>query len=1278
MNAIQRTREAVIATTGEAGLHSRPCRNVLALSCAGVLALSLALASPRPSDAQHEATESNTAASASDLGLLADPGDDLAITYEHVDTWQDVPWQLTPGRFGSVDDVSSDWAGNAYVLDAHHQAVHVIDPSGVPASVIDLKIVDEAFPTPKRLRAWSLDVAPDGTLYILSHTGRPFEARIDILTPGGTPSGVEHVIIEESLRTVTLYLIDLAIVPDGSIVVTARPNTRKDQGAILVHNRVTGVTDFHQPPELARPIAVDVDTDGVVHILQERCYIPIYNTPVPRTPRPTATPRPSLKVGDRPVRAPNKPADTVADTLEDPGADPMAASSITADDLVSGGLLILEPDMSFRSLDPTVTGEQDLATLRGEIALARSSRLKMYPGLPSWDWKGHTTWSDAPSAADIGAAGSADIMLSFCRLTGLNRMADSTDPASDTMRIGERDRSKLPAPYHPIRLAADDDVVVLEGEVEKYGSSNIVLPINFTSDWDDRIGNSVQRWTLDGDSVARYPQCPIRDDMPARDVARVGEVLYTIRRHELELQSAGGEWINSVTIASSATGEVPELVSVAADGVHVAVLDIGQNAVHIFTADGTLLYSWSIDESAPNTLPVDIAMRGDRIYLADIGRDRIVVRGLYGASIGEFPTYDGPWRLATAPIGTAGEADPADPTDPEALDLAPGDDLFVMGRGGWGLRYSPTGILRAAWPFPERSDVTRDDTDIAVAKDGRVYVSYRKLEVLTAAANPPTAITDAGIDVFSPLKADPKRDPDPPELGACLVSRTKTASPSEIILGQEVDVTLRVDGECPGRFEKAQIIMLFDTSWSMSWNDAWNRAKRVMLPLLAELDPDQIELGLVTFDDGGALEVPLTSDIGKVRARIATTDELELAGDTRMGAGIELARLELGGERRDPEARQIIWLVTDGVFKDDPVPAAEAARLDGMDIHAFVFDTREFKETHKSVLGEVTGDTDKVYMRPTLEERRALARDAASYIPVDGLMSSLTVDDVIPDNMRYVEDSGVPPATMTDRTLRWTFIDVTAKDGAEMTYKLKPLQLGRWPTNVEATGDFFDALGHDGRVVFPIPEVVVSQPLYLPILSMEGCIRPREPVELMILLDRSSSMAETVGSGAGAPSKLEAATEGARLFIERLNPDVDRVALIGFHAEPGPIVGLTANHGKVVTALESLTTGYGTRIDHALAGANLLRRSARAGSRTVVLLITDGKQIGPGAPVLYQADLLRSADVDVYAIGIGDEVDRENLYAITGGTEHVRLGAGEAVLDELHGWIVGKTACTKP
>ena len=56
-------------------------------------------------------------------------------SYEHVDTWDDVDWELKPGNIALPYDISTTPDGTIYVTDAGNRGIHVFEPTGSPRSV---------------------------------------------------------------------------------------------------------------------------------------------------------------------------------------------------------------------------------------------------------------------------------------------------------------------------------------------------------------------------------------------------------------------------------------------------------------------------------------------------------------------------------------------------------------------------------------------------------------------------------------------------------------------------------------------------------------------------------------------------------------------------------------------------------------------------------------------------------------------------------------------------------------------------------------------------------------------------------------------------------------------------------------------------------------------------------------------------------------------------------------------------------------------------------------
>jgi hypothetical protein len=176
--------------------------------------------------------------------------------------------------------------------------------------------------------------------------------------------------------------------------------------------------------------------------------------------------------------------------------------------------------------------------------------------------------------------------------------------------------------------------------------------------------------------------------------------------------------------------------------------------------------------------------------------------------------------------------------------------------------------------------------------------------------------------------------------------------------------------------------------------------------------------------------------------------------------------------------------------------------------------------------------------------------------------------------------------------------------------------------------------------------------------SCGGQLFSSTPTEanVLIVLDRSGSMMESIGSGR---SKWAVATEAVRRVTSQnaMNPRL-RFGLQLFSnnvsvCNPGMIdVSVGAGNVTLISnALPTLANGRNTPIGAALnvaANSNELTDPTRA---NFVLLLTDGMENCSGAPVA-EVEGLFNRGVRTYSVGFGDAVDGTRLtqMAIKGGT----------------------------
>jgi Mg-chelatase subunit ChlD len=901
------------------------------------------------------------------------------------------------------------------------------------------------------------------------------------------------------------------------------------------------------------------------------------------------------------------------------------------------GVVIFEPSHRYVETVPFDFG-LDVAVGPGAVFVARYGQVyplrQSQPLTPPQGqrWTGSISLDVPPDGRVLGS-------LSHCYFQGvLIYDAPVRWPAHPRL-TGALDNPELEGPVYPLRVAAGAGAALLQGRYEltemrpdpKY-ATRPVLP------------QSVQRWSSQGELAYQLGLCTrTRETAWARDVALDGGDVYTIDSECLERRPDDRfpAW-QACPQGLWGAGVSSHLAAVDALGGRVAVLDAGAGGVILFDPSGAPTAQWAVGGSGPVSLPVDLALGDGRVFLADEGRSLVQVRALDGQLQAEWPTPDRPVAVAVGPAG----------------------EVFVLGRGGWAFRLAGDGRLTAAWSMPDPELPARD---IAVLDDGRVLVPYARFEPAYGSWE---TILAAGVWVFAPGRGPAA---DLPTAAGCTAAPDKRAAPSRIALGGEVNVTLSVQGRCPDRMDPMRLAIVFDTSRSMDWGYALAAAKQAVLALLGHLDPRLTEVTLVTFADSAALAEPPTRDLLRV-GRVVSA--LQADGDTQMAGGMELARQLLAAPGRDPAARPVLLLVTDANPKDATEDALLAARGDGIELDAFIFQAGQ--RADPLFLNLFNGSGGQALFDPQEEQVRRFAAELVRAVPMTELFEEIRILDDVPANMRYVAGSAQPPAQLDAATgrLSWTLTDVAAADGVGLSYRLLPLECGLWPTNVRAVADYRDALGQAGHLDFPVPFVQVercAERVYLPFLAKQSCFRADRPVDVVLVLDTSQSMAEAAPAGG---TKLDAARAAARQFLSVLRLPQDRAAVVSFDAGGRRAAGLTGDRAALAAALAGLTTSPGTRIDLGLAEARaVLAAARRAEARPVVVLLSDGLQSGPAEPVLAEAAAIKSSGATVYTVGLGADIDRALLATVATSPDRLYVSPTATQLAAIYDEISERLAC---
>ncbi len=134
---------------------------------------------------------------------------------------------------------------------------------------------------------------------------------------------------------------------------------------------------------------------------------------------------------------------------------------------------------------------------------------------------------------------------------------------------------------------------------------------------------------------------------------------------------------------------------------------------------------------------------------------------------------------------------------------------------------------------------------------------------------------------------------------------------------------------------------------------------------------------------------------------------------------------------------------------------------------------------------------------------------------------------------------------------------------------------------------------------------------------------------IVVLMDTSYSMEATDVD----PSRLEAAQAKAEDFVDGVDDGIE-VALISFNGRVSRDVGLTTNHGRVVTGIQGLELGESTAVGEGLRAAiDELAGSDEAFPGAVVLLSDGETTLGIDSAIA--ADEAAEAGVPVFTIAFG-------------------------------------------
>lgn len=319
------------------------------------------------------------------------------------------------------------------------------------------------------------------------------------------------------------------------------------------------------------------------------------------------------------------------------------------------------------------------------------------------------------------------------------------------------------------------------------------------------------------------------------------------------------------------------------------------------------------------------------------------------------------------------------------------------------------------------------------------------------------------------------------------VSASTSINPTEILTGEETEVTLNIKGTPPVNIVKPNdVILVIDKSGSMG-TEKMDAAKKSAKGFIDLMDLKQHRVGIADYSDVLS-SYELTDNANEVKAYI---DTLKSGGGTNTGDAIQLATELLVDHR--PEAQPVIVLLTDG----------EATGV-GDGLNAFDYTLKKANEAKDAgivfyTIALLNADANPETSAPNILLKNmattahhhhfvlgsvGLAEIYEAIVKEIGLASAydVVVTEVVNSAFEIVPgsyDNNIPKPVVDGNTLTWNFLELK-NDSLQFTFKIRH-KLEKGPGTFPVTTSasiitYKDYAGAAKQYKIPSANVIVKNP----------------------------------------------------------------------------------------------------------------------------------------------------------------------------------------------------------
>lgn len=179
-----------------------------------------------------------------------------------------------------------------------------------------------------------------------------------------------------------------------------------------------------------------------------------------------------------------------------------------------------------------------------------------------------------------------------------------------------------------------------------------------------------------------------------------------------------------------------------------------------------------------------------------------------------------------------------------------------------------------------------------------------------------------------------------------------------------------------------------------------------------------------------------------------------------------------------------------------------------------------------------------------------------------------------------------------------------------------------------------------------------------------GCdeVRIRKPVDVVLAIDVSGSMDSEARAGLGE-RKIDGARNAATAFLQKMDPNQDRVGLVAFDDSAQIVQSLEADMRDVEKAIKNLQSNGGTAIHEGLnAALDEIKMFRRAEVPGVIILLSDGGS--EVEPALKTAELIRDEGIRLITVAFGADADPDLLRQLATSPQDFHASASNRQLEQ--------------